>query len=72
MTKRQQLDACRALAPDFSMRFERPNGLDTIVASATTADGPVAIAMPVAGLGRAATETRVLEAALRRLQQKES
>ena len=70
MTKRQQLAACVALAPDFALRFERQSDVPTVTARCTTADGPLALSMPVGGLGRAAVETRLREAALQRLRRK--
>ena len=67
MTKKQMADECRRLAPDFAMRFERPSDVDTVTARCTTPDGPLVLSMTVGGLGRAAVETRLLEAALGRL-----
>ena len=70
MTKRQQLAECLRLAPDFSMKFECPGNVDTVTIRCTTPDGPLALSMVVGGLGRAAVETRLLEAALQRLRRK--
>ena len=70
MTKRQQLAECLRLAPDFAIRFDRPNDVPTVTASCTTPDGPLVLAMVVGGLGRAAVESRLLEAALARLRRR--
>lgn len=67
MTKRQQLAECLRLAPDFAMRFETPGDVPTVTVRCTAPDGPIALSMVVGGLGRAAVETRLLEAALGRL-----
>lgn len=71
MTKKQQLAECLRLAPDFKMTFERPKDVDTVVARFTDVAGrpPVALAMTLGPQGRAAVETRLLEAALARLRQ---
>jgi hypothetical protein len=67
MTKKQMLAECRRSAPDFSMRHERPAHDDLVTCSFTVDGAPVALAMLVRPLGRAATETRILEAALAKL-----
>lgn len=70
MTKKQMAAECARLAPDFAMKFDSPGKVDTVTVSCTTPDGPLALSMVVGGLGRAAVETRLLEAALARLRRK--
>ncbi len=70
MTKKQMLAECRRLAPDFTMRFERPDGVDTLVVSCTASDEPLALSMHVGGLGRAAVETELLERSLSALRRR--
>lgn len=67
MTKRQMADECRRLDPTFALAFSRPGDVPTVTASCTTPDGPIALSMVVGGLGRAAVESRLIEAALGRL-----
>ena len=67
MTKKQMLAECERLAPDFRMAFSRPQDVDTVTASFTSPDGPVALAMVLGPHGRASVETQLLKATLGRL-----
>ncbi len=67
MTKRQMLEACRRLAPDFALTFDSPNGAPRVTARCTLHGEPLEIAHPIGPLGRAAVETKVLDGVFARL-----
>lgn len=67
MTKKQMLDECKRLAPDFAMKLAKHKGAD-IIATTCTIDGkPHELSHAIGGWPRSKVELLVLETALRSL-----
>lgn len=63
------LAECLRLAPNFTMKFECPGDVPTLVARFTAGAGQPALALPMVlgAHGRAAAETKLLTESLARL-----
>lgn len=70
MTKKQIVDECKRLAPDFRFGPEPHGGRDCIVARGTVNAREVLVAVPLGSWGRASVESTVLNNVLASLRER--
>lgn len=71
MTKKQTLEACRAIAPDFAIKLATINGQPCIIATCTVLGAPMELSHAIDGWPRAKIEASVLDSCLRSLRRKQ-
>lgn len=72
MTKKQMLEECRRLAPDFSMKLVTIKGEPCIFATCTVGGKPLELSNTIGGWPRAKIEASVLDACLRSLRRQQA